>query len=148
MTTRFPYHKALSISRSVARANRFTKEWGRGQFRGRSKEQIKEMGRFYEIGLHLLARAGAIDILVSNVVPSSDTTATFDLSLRCLACGGPDIEVPEDDNQMSICCCRSCGANVGQFGDVLRLAQWLALDEARLRPGPDCGLIAKSRRES
>jgi len=131
MTTRLPYHKDLSVHRSIARANRFAKELGRGQFRGRTPDQLQKIGDFYCLGGHLSDNAEMVDILVSNVVPSSDTQATFDLSLRCRACGGPDVEVPQDNDHLSMCRCRSCGANLGQWGEILKFAQWLTLEEAR-----------------
>jgi hypothetical protein len=45
-------------------------------------------------------------------------TDKVEIKLKCKACGGTVIELPDNPTDASIATCKSCGVAVGRWGDI------------------------------
>jgi Protein of unknown function (DUF4236) len=61
------------------------------------------------------------------------TTWNFNCDIRCRKCGGTVLSVPDNATDSSMTTCKSCGAEVGKYGDVKAAGREAGQEEMRRR---------------
>ena len=61
------------------------------------------------------------------------TTWNFNCDIRCRKCGGTVLSVPDNATDSSITTCKSCGVEVGTYGDVKAAGRLVGQEEMRHR---------------
>lgn len=75
-----------------------------------------------------------VEIHPTNFVQVPGTTTwNFNCDIRCRKCGGTVLSVPDNATDDSIATCKSCGAEIGKYGDVKEVGRQAGQEEMRRR---------------
>lgn len=75
-----------------------------------------------------------IEIHPTNFKQAPGTTIwNFNCDMRCRKCGGTVLSVPDNATDSSVATCKSCGAEIGKYGDVKEAGRQIGQEEMRRR---------------